>query len=84
MNGHEDARQVNKEKRGNMKSCECGCGEMATGTFLPGHDQKLRIALEQEVGGLLSLRSLVEAARAYASGEISDETFCQNVRQGLK
>lgn len=57
---------------------------MATGTFLPGHDQKLRIAIEQEVGGLLPLRSLVEAAKAYVGGEISDETFCQTVRQGLE
>jgi len=67
-----------------MKICECGCGEMATGSFLPGHDQKLRIAIEQEVGGLLALRSLVEAAKANATGEISDEAFCKTVRRILK
>lgn len=66
-----------------MKTCKCGCGDTATGNFLPGHDQKLRISLEQEVGGLLSLRSLVEAAKAYTSREISDETFCDMVRQAL-
>ncbi|RLB60692.1 MAG: hypothetical protein DRH08_15010 [Deltaproteobacteria bacterium] len=41
--------------------CNCGCGEStAGGSFLPGHDQKLRIAIERKVGGLLELKALVE------------------------
>ena len=30
------------------------------GWYLPGHDQKLRSAIEKKVGGLLELRGLVE------------------------
>lgn len=42
--------------------CICGCGEKTKGgKFCPGHDQKLRKAIEDAVGGLESLRSLVEA-----------------------
>ncbi|WP_303470578.1 hypothetical protein [Marinovum sp. 1_MG-2023] len=41
--------------------CICGCGERTKGgKFLPGHDQKLRKAIEDAVGGLESLRSIVE------------------------
>ena len=53
--------------------CECGCGEKVLGGFKPGHDQKLRIALEQRVGGLLALRSLVEAAERLAAGHSQSE-----------
>lgn len=43
------------------KPCACGCGGMAkTGEYMPGHDQKLRSAIEREVGGLANLRSIVE------------------------
>jgi hypothetical protein len=30
------------------------------GWYLPGHDQKLRSAIEEKVGGLLKLKALVE------------------------
>ena len=42
--------------------CACGCEETTKGSgdFLPGHDQKLRAAIERHVGGILLLRSLVE------------------------
>jgi len=41
--------------------CECGCGTAVRGRdFVPGHDQTLRIHLEQRVGGLLALRDLIE------------------------
>jgi hypothetical protein len=44
-----------------MKLCICGCDkETAGGRFLPGHDQKLRAAIEDAVGGLEELRTLVE------------------------
>ncbi|OOZ43242.1 hypothetical protein [Solemya velum gill symbiont] len=43
------------------KPCACGCGQTTkTGTFLPGHDQKLRAAIEREVGGLESLKEIIE------------------------
>jgi hypothetical protein len=33
-----------------MPECECGCGEKTKGgEFAPGHDQKLRTALEPEL-----------------------------------
>lgn len=65
-----------------MPLCECGCGdETSAGQFLPGHDQKLRIALENEAGGLLGLRTLVSSARDYCRGEVSAEAFTQVVRR---
>lgn len=43
-------------------SCACGCGEDTKGgRFRPGHDQRLRSAIEDAAGGIESLRSLVEA-----------------------
>jgi hypothetical protein len=64
-----------------MAYCECGCGGTVNqGLFLPGHDQRLRTALEGEVGGLLPLRTLVRAARAYSNGEINGQAFTQTVR----
>lgn len=63
-------------------SCECGCGEVpASGGFRSGHDQKLRINLEQQVGGLLALRDLVRAAAAYSAGEQSLHSFSDQVRR---
>ena len=45
-----------------MSICLCGCdGTTKGGKFLPGHDQKLRAAIEAEVGGLDSLRAIAEA-----------------------
>ena len=44
------------------RECYCGCGETTRGgRFRPGHDQKLRKAIEDAVGGLDSLRAIVEA-----------------------
>ncbi len=63
-----------------MPQCECGCGLKANSTFLPGHDQKLRISLEKRVGGLHSLRALVEAAESYAKGKESEHSFLKRVR----
>ena len=40
--------------------CACGCGTACTGQWVPGHDQKLRAAIEREVGGLVELRRIVE------------------------
>lgn len=53
-----------------MPICACGCREeTAGGVFLPGHDQKLRIATEVRTGGLPALVRLVDAAEAYALGK---------------
>ncbi len=44
-----------------MKKCICGCGEQTKGgKYLPGHDQKLRVAIEDAAGGLEELRVIVE------------------------
>lgn len=44
-----------------MNQCMCGCGdETKGGKFRPGHDQKLRAAIEDAAGGLESLRVIVE------------------------
>jgi len=40
--------------------CACGCGAICRGKWLPGHDQKLRAAIENEVGGLIELRRIIE------------------------
>jgi hypothetical protein len=62
-------------------TCECGCGEiLVRGFFLPGHDQRLRSLLEQRVGGLLPLRTLVDSAERLAHGEITPEEDIANVR----
>jgi len=64
-----------------MAQCECGCGgDVSSGQFLAGHDQKLRTSLEQRVGGLLPLRALVEAAHSYCAGSDTEEKFTQIVR----
>ena len=42
--------------------CLCGCGEAVKPDrkYLPGHDQKLRLHIEESVGGLEALKELVE------------------------
>ncbi|MGB5520238.1 MAG: hypothetical protein WBO73_17515 [Gammaproteobacteria bacterium] len=40
--------------------CACGCGGTGRTKWLPGHDQRLRAAIEREVGGLVELRRIVE------------------------
>jgi hypothetical protein len=66
-----------------MKNCECGCGQESTREFLPGHDQKLRVALEAKVGGLLALRGLISEAEAYANGSSTEAQLLQCVRRLL-
>ena len=60
--------------------CECGCGQESTREFLSGHDQKLRVALESRVGGLLALRELIAEAENYASGASTETQLLQHVR----
>lgn len=64
-------------------TCACGCGDKKSkgAHFLPGHDMRLRTAMEKTVGGLLPMRALVEANSAYAAGMITAEQFTMTVRQ---
>jgi hypothetical protein len=56
--------------------CACGCGETPVkGSFLPGHDQRLRADLERRVGGLIALRMLVEAAEYFDAGDVGSSQF---------
>jgi hypothetical protein len=65
-----------------MSLCSCGCGQPTKGgIFLPGHDAKLRAAIEESVGGLLSLSRLVEAARQFTSGILSSEDYMKLTRE---
>lgn len=44
-----------------MNKCICGCEEETKGgKFRPGHDQKLRAAIEDAAGGLEELRIIIE------------------------
>ena len=65
-----------------MPLCAFGCGQTTKGgTYLPGHDAKLRAAIEQSVGGLLPLDQLVEAARRFAAGELPAEEYHRITRE---
>jgi len=49
--------------------CKCGGGTAMQGrTFVPGHDQKLRVQLENRIGGQLQLRDLLERRRRLQAG----------------
>jgi hypothetical protein len=55
-----------------MPECACGCGEQTKkGKYLQGHEQKLRKELEEKVGGLPLLASLVKVTQMYAQGQMS-------------
>lgn len=65
--------------------CECGCGEEAkAGLFRPGHDQRLRAELESRVGGLLALRSIVQAVEQSIRGQITAEALASKVRVAVE
>jgi hypothetical protein len=65
--------RVNVGPPANGRVCECGCGSSTKGEFAPGHDQKLRAALERASGGLLALRKLVE--REHGVHAVENELF---------
>jgi len=55
-----------------MPECACGCGEPTKkAKFLQGHDQKLRKKLEEKVGNLQLLSSLVKVTETYAQDRMS-------------
>ena len=64
-----------------INECACNCGgKPVKGQFLPGHDQRLRADIERRVGGLISLRMLVEAAEYFAAGDIGSSRFNSMVK----
>ena len=64
-----------------MPECACGCGEQTKrGKYLQGHDQKLRKQLEEKVGGLPLLTSLVKVTQMYAQDRMSLEGLGRLVR----
>jgi hypothetical protein len=55
-----------------MPICACGCDQPTkNAAFLPGHDQRLRKQLQEKVGGLLLLSSLVKVTQMYAQDLMS-------------
>ncbi|MEJ2670916.1 MAG: hypothetical protein P8168_01700 [Deltaproteobacteria bacterium] len=55
-----------------MPICACGCNQPTkSAAFLPGHDRRLGKQLEEKVGGLLLLSSLVKVTQTYAQGHMS-------------
>ncbi len=54
-----------------MPECACGCGEQTKkGKYLQGHEQKLRKELEEKVGSLQLLSSLVKVTEKYTQEQI--------------
>jgi hypothetical protein len=75
-------RDVRQNQEPSMpRECACGCGEQtAGGTFRPGHDSQLRASAERRAGGVIRLARLVDAAEAYARGELPLELLGERVR----
>jgi hypothetical protein len=64
-----------------MPECACGCGEPTKrAKYLQGHDQKLRKELEEKVGGLPLLASLVKVTQMYAQDRMSLDGLGRLVR----
>jgi hypothetical protein len=64
-----------------MPECACGCGgETKKGKYLQGHDQKLRKKLEEKVGSLQLLSSLVKVTETYAQGRMSGDDLGRLVK----
>ena len=67
-----------------MDICICGCNEeIEKGNFKTGHDQKLRISLEKNIGGIVNLKTLVESSVKYNKEQISLNDFGKIVHQLL-
>ena len=64
-----------------MPECACGCGEETKkAKFVAGHEQKLRKQLEEKVGGLPLLASLVKVTQMYAQDRMSQDGLGRLVR----
>ena len=65
---------ISTMRRGKLE-CLCGCGGTPKGgRYLRGHDQKLRKQLEAKVGGLPTLKAIVEALERHFDGDLSKNT----------
>ena len=57
-----------------MPECACGCGEETKkAKFVAGHEQKMRKELDEKVGSLPLLASLVKVTQMYAQDRMSLE-----------
>jgi hypothetical protein len=64
-----------------MSECACGCGEETKkAKFLAGHEKKLRQQLDEQVGSLPLLASLVKVTQMYAQNNLSLEGLGQLVK----
>ena len=64
-----------------MPECACGCGEETKkGKYLQGHEQKLRKQLEEKVGSLQLLSSLVKVTESYVQGRMSPDDLGRLVK----
>jgi hypothetical protein len=64
-----------------MPECACGCGEETKrAKFLAGHEQKLRKELDEKLGGLPLLASLVKVTEMYAQDRMSLDGLGRLVR----
>jgi hypothetical protein len=64
-----------------MPECACGCGEETKrARFLAGHEQKLRKELDEKLGSLPLLASLVKVTQMYAQDRMSLEGLGRLVR----
>ena len=64
-----------------MPECACGCGEETKkGKYLQGHEQKLRKQLEEKVGSLQLLSSLVKVTETYTKGRMSQDDLGRLVK----
>ncbi len=65
-----------------MAFCACGCGEAtAGGLFKSGHDQKMRIDIEERAGGLVALSRLIDSAEQFAHGRMDVNEFTGQLRR---
>jgi hypothetical protein len=64
-----------------MPECACGCGEETKkAKYLAGHEKKLRQQLDEQVGSLPLLASLVKVTQMYAQDRMSLEGLGRLVR----
>ena len=64
-----------------MPGCACGCGEQTKkGKYLQGHELKLRKQLDEKVGSLQLLSSLVKVTESYAQGRMASEDLGRLVK----
>jgi hypothetical protein len=64
------------------KECLCGCGETPPrGDIVAGHEDRLRMAIEERTGGLANLWQIVGAVEQYVEGEIVETELGRILRK---